>query len=423
VISAAPPKTLLPTRQFAALAATVFALLVGGHVAAAADFVVGPGDKLAISVHRRPDLSGEFRVLPGGALSLPFLGNLPVAGKSVEQVRDAVAQRLRDDAALLDPRVSVEVAEMQPILVAGAVRRPGQYPFQVGMTVGHALAAAGGARRLDPEEAGAHIEIVRLRERLRQGQESYGLALVRHARWAAEARDAEDLEAPAEAARYLSSERLQQTLASERDLLRGRNSNFRSLLAMLAAQTAALNEEVQERLQNATAKEKEQALLQKESEYVDSLMQRGLTPRTTRVLELARLATQVDGERRQILSNIARARQEIIRLEHQRTNAGTQRELEARAGLKEAEDQMAGLRVTLEEVRSGLALLTDALPAEEAPLGAPPPGAKVEILRMRATPPQRIEATADTPLLPGDLVDFSAGRANASGRVALGPPR
>ncbi len=151
-------------------------------------------------------------------------------------------------------------------------------------------------------------------------------------------------------------------------------------------------------------------------------MQRGLTPRTTRVIELARLATQVDGERRQILSNIARARQEIIRLEHQRDNAGTQRQLESQIGLKEAEDQMAGLRVTLEEVRSGLAHLSDALPADEAPLGAPP-GAKVEILRIRATPPQRIEADVDTPLLPGDLVDFSTGRAGASGRVALGQPR
>jgi hypothetical protein len=191
---------------------------------------------------------------------------------------------------------------------------------------------------------------------------------------------------------------------------------------MLTAQTAALNEEVEERKQNATAKEKEQALLQKETEYVDSLMQRGLTPRTTRVIELARLATQVDGERRQILSNIARARQEIIRLEHQRNDAGTQRKLESQIGLKEIEDQMAGLRVTLEETRSGLAHLSDALPTDEAPLGTPP-SAKVEILRIRATPPQRIDAHADTPLLPGDLVDFSTRQAGASGRVALGQPR
>jgi protein involved in polysaccharide export with SLBB domain len=389
---------------------------------AANGFVVGPGDKLSITVHRRSDLSGEFRVLPGGALSLPYVGNLPVAGKSVEQVREAVVQRLRDDAALLDPRVSVEIAEMQPILVTGPVRRPGQYPFQLGMTVGHALAAAGGARRVDGDEVGAQAEIVRLRERLRQAQDSYGVALLRRARWAAEARDADDLEMPPEVARYLSNERLQQTLASEREILRGRKASFHSVLAMLTAQTAALNTEVQERLENAAAKEKEAALLKQETEYVDSLMQRGLTPRTSRVIELARLKTQVDGERRQILSNIARARQEIIRLEHQRVNSATERQTESQAGMKEAEDQMAGLRVTMEEARSGLVQLSEALPADEAPLAARSLGA-VTILRIRKTPAERIDADMDTPLLPGDLVDFNPGRTGASGSVVMGKPR
>jgi protein involved in polysaccharide export with SLBB domain len=420
MIKAALKRGRQKSRWLALLTVMLCGLLGSGPALATDDFVVGPGDKLAITVHRRTDLSGEFRVLPGGALSLPYVGNLPVAGKSVEQVRDAVMQRLRDDAALLDPRVSVEIAEMQPVLVTGRVRRPGQYPFQLGMTAGHALAAAGGPRRLEADEVGANIEIVRLRERLRQAQDSYGVALLRHARWAAEARDADDLEVPQEAARYLSSERLQQTLTSEQQLLRGRKAGFHSLLAMLTAQTAALNTEVQERQENAVAKEKERALLQQETEYIDSLMKRGLTPRTSRVIELARLATQVEGERRQILSNIARARQEIIRLEHERNNAETQRQLEARTGLKEAEDNMAGLRVTLEEARTGLAQLSEALPADEAPLGARP-AAKVEILRIRATPPQRLEADADTPLLPGDLVEFSPGQ--SGGRVAIGPQR
>jgi exopolysaccharide production protein ExoF len=398
------------------------ALLGSGPVLAADDFVVGPGDKLSITVHRRTDLSGEFRVLPGGALSLPFLGNLPVAGKSVEQVRDAVAQRLREDAALLDPRVSVEIAEMQPILVAGPVRRPGQYPFQLGMTVGHALAAAGGARRLEADEVGARAEITRLRERLRHAQESYGLALVRQAQWAAVARDADDFDVPAEAGRYLSGERLQQTMASERQLLRNRNASFNSVLAMVAAQTGALNDEIKAREESLTAKEREQALLQQEAEYVDSLMQRGLMARTTRVIELRRLAVQIDGERRQISSNLARARQDIIRAEHERDIAMAQRQLECRNGIKDADDQMATLRVTVEEARSGLAQLSEALPAEEVPVSQRP-ASTVSILRIRATPSLRIDANADTPLLPGDLVDFSGGPASVNGHVAQGSAR
>ena len=408
------------TRRSVALTVMLCALLGGGPALASDPFVVGPGDKLAIAVHGRGDLSGQFRVLPGGALSLPYIGNLPAAGKTVEQVRDTVVQRLRDDVALLDPRVSVEIAEMQPIMVGGLVRRPGQYPYQLGMTVDYALAAAGGPRRLESEDVGAHVETARLRERLRQAQDSYGLALLRRARLMAEGRGAENFEAPQEAARYLSDERLQQTMASEQELMRGRRTAFHSLLAMLTAQTAALNTEIEERLENSVAKEKEADFLQQEAEYVNSLMKRGLTPRTTRGLELARLKVQVDGERRQILSNIARARQEIIRLEHQRTNAETERQIESQTGMKEAEDQMATLRVTMEEARAGLARLSEALPADEAPLGARP-AATVKILRVRDVQPQRIEGDANTPLMPGDLVEFSPGR--SSGRVATAPQR
>jgi exopolysaccharide production protein ExoF len=389
--------------------------------ATAADFVLGPGDKLSITVHRRTDLSGEFRVLPGGAVSLPFLGNLSVAGQTPEQVSAAVTQRLRDEASLLDPRVSVEIAEMQPILVAGPVRRPGQYPFQLGMTVGHALAAAGGTRRLELEETGVHVEIARLRERLRQGQDSYGLALLRRARWSAEAEDATAFEAPAEAALYLPRDRLQQTLESERQLLSSRSEIFNSLLAMLRAQTAALNDEIQALQENATAKAREQELLQEETRYVDSLMRRGLAPRTSRVIELARLAVQVDGERRQILSFMARARQEIARVEHTRVNAVRQRQLEAGSGMKDAEDQLATLQITLQESRSGLLQLRESLPAEAQPLGAPT-AAAIAILRIRATPPQRIAADADTPLLPGDLVHFAEPAAGGD-RLALAPQR
>lgn len=56
--------------------------------------------------------------------------------------------------------------------------------------------------------------------------------------------------------------------------------------------------------------------------------------------------------------------------------------------MKDAEDQLTGLRATLEEVWNGLAQLSDALPVEESPLSARP-SATVQILRMRAAPPPR----------------------------------
>lgn len=402
-------------RRHRAAAALAAALILAGPAQALETFVVGPGDRLAVSVHRRSDLSGDFRVLPGGALSLPYVGNLPVAGRSIEEVRQALIQLLREDASLLDPRVSVEIAEMQPILVAGAVRRPGQYPYHIGMTVAHALAAAGGARRIELEEVGARVEILRLRERLRSSQDSTGLALIRRARLAAEASEAEDFEPPATAARFLPEDRLRQTIEAERAILRQRNAAHTSLLAMLATQNEAYNDEIRALEAQGSTKEREAELLTQESRYVEGLMRQGLSPRTNRVLELARMAIQVEGERRQILSFIARARQEIARIEQTRVNAITQRQLEITTGTKDSDDTLAAMRVALEEARSGLAQLQGALPVDDAPLGAP--GAStISILRVRASPPQRITAGSDTALLPGDLVEISSDDEAPGGR-------
>lgn len=389
---------------------------------AADPFVIGAGDKISINVHQRPDLSGEFRVLPGGTLSLPFIGTMPAAGLSIEEFRDALAQRLRQDAALLDPRVSVQLAELQPILVAGVVRRPGQYPFQLGMTVGHAVAIAGGTRRVDAEEIGGRIEIARLRELLRQSQDGFGVALIGRARLAAEARGADDFDAPAEAARYLAPERLHQSYEAEREIMRRRTAAYTSLLTMLTAQTASFNDEIQALEEQNASKDQEAALLNQERAYIADLLRQGLTARDARIVQLARSAVQVEGERRQIMAFIARARQEIARIDQARTNANTQRQLEIASGLKDIDDTLARLRVAMEEARAGLTDLRETLPSEDIPLG-PPSSLSYTITRVRTAPPQRIDAHADTTLLPGDLVEVNPGDPSQGRRVATGAPR
>ena len=60
-----------------------------------------------------------IRVLPGGALSLPFLGNLPVAGLTLEEIRVAIARRLREDASLLDPRAARHLERSLAAVVDG----------------------------------------------------------------------------------------------------------------------------------------------------------------------------------------------------------------------------------------------------------------------------------------------------------------
>ena len=51
---------------------------------------------------------------------------------------------LQDKKILLNPSVSVEIIEYRPIFILGEVAKPGQYPYEPGMTVLTAVAIAGG---------------------------------------------------------------------------------------------------------------------------------------------------------------------------------------------------------------------------------------------------------------------------------------
>lgn len=364
-------------------------------------FVVDQGDKLAIGVYRRPDLSGEFRVQPDGKLSLPFLGPVPAAGQTLDSVRALIAQRLREDASLQETRISVELVEGRPIAVSGGVRRAGIYPFQIGMTVSHAVAAAGGKRVAELEELSGHVEAGRLRERLRQNRDALAAAQIRQARLLAERQDADNFDAPEAVRPYLTQARWDEIVESERNLLRQRNDVVRSLTAALTNQINAYKDEAQALTDQGAAKAREADLLAQEARYIEDLQRRGLSARNTRTIELARLSVQIEGERLQIQSYLAKARQEILRAEHTRTAATTQRQVEITQALREGTDLQQSLAVGIQETRAVLALVREALPEAGAPTGEP----TYVIIRAQGTQARRIDAQGQTPLRPGDLVE------------------
>jgi polysaccharide export outer membrane protein len=88
---------------------------------------VGPDDLLAISVYGAPELSRSQRVSPDGSLRLPMLKQpISVRGLLPVEIERGIGQALIDAGLLVDPVVSVNIAEFasRPVSVAGAVRRP-----------------------------------------------------------------------------------------------------------------------------------------------------------------------------------------------------------------------------------------------------------------------------------------------------------
>lgn len=112
--------------------------------ASTADYQLGPGDQVRIITFGDEQLTGEFHVNDDGNVALPLLGPVKAAGLTTAQLQHEVTDALTSRNLYRNPSVSVEVIAYRPVFVLGEVARPGQYPYQPGMTVVTSVAVAGG---------------------------------------------------------------------------------------------------------------------------------------------------------------------------------------------------------------------------------------------------------------------------------------
>jgi protein involved in polysaccharide export with SLBB domain len=151
------------SRQALKPVATASAVVAAGQVAAApiagdprdkADvYVLGPSDRVKLIVFQEPELSGEFVVQSTGRVALPLIGEVQAQGLSVRDFENAISNELRARQFLNDPKVAVEVLSARPFYILGEVTKPGEYPYQAGLSVLNAVATAGGFSPLADQTA------------------------------------------------------------------------------------------------------------------------------------------------------------------------------------------------------------------------------------------------------------------------------
>ena len=108
------------------------------------NYILGPNDKVKISVYGEVGLTGEYAISSDGKISLPLVGNVSASNKTVKQFQDELVIAYRDGGYLKDPKITAEVVSARPFFILGEVKIPGQYPCLNGMTVMNAVATAGG---------------------------------------------------------------------------------------------------------------------------------------------------------------------------------------------------------------------------------------------------------------------------------------
>jgi len=123
-------------------------LLLGcsaGAMAQDAAYTVKPGDILAISVWKEPDLRNEaVLVRPDGMFSFPLVGQVDARNKTIADLEQIVTQRLAK--FISEPVVSLSVQEIRgnKVYVIGQVNKPGEFIVNPRVDVMQALSMAGG---------------------------------------------------------------------------------------------------------------------------------------------------------------------------------------------------------------------------------------------------------------------------------------
>lgn len=115
--------------------------------APSAEYRLGAGDVVKITVFQNPDLSLEARLSDAGGISYPLLGSVTLGGLTVAEAERRIADGLRSGNFVRQPQVSVLVLQVRgsQVSVLGHVNRPGRFPIEGGeLRLTELLAQAGG---------------------------------------------------------------------------------------------------------------------------------------------------------------------------------------------------------------------------------------------------------------------------------------
>lgn len=109
---------------------------VGLSSGGAAEYRLGSGDALKISVFQNPDMTLETRVSESGTISFPLLGLVRIGGLTVSDAEAKIADGLRKGNFVKQPQVTILVVKVtgNQASVLGQVNQPGRYPLEVADT-------------------------------------------------------------------------------------------------------------------------------------------------------------------------------------------------------------------------------------------------------------------------------------------------
>jgi polysaccharide export outer membrane protein len=111
-----------------------------------ANYTIGAGDEVRITVYGQPELTAEGQVSAAGMVVVPLIGNLSIAGKTSADAAYLIADRYQQGNFLKNAQVNLLITKYrsQVVAILGKVNSPGKLVLEGPTSLTQALASAGG---------------------------------------------------------------------------------------------------------------------------------------------------------------------------------------------------------------------------------------------------------------------------------------
>ncbi|MBV9151142.1 MAG: polysaccharide biosynthesis/export family protein [Alphaproteobacteria bacterium] len=394
----------------------LFAAVAGGVTtpAAADPYRLGIDDMLRLKVfewrdsvrevHEWSALNHDFTVGSNGDLSLPLIGTVPTAGKTVQELADNIAERLQSAVGMAKPpQVSVEIAQYRPFYIVGAVNKPGEYSYRPGLTVLQAIGIAGGLFRLSDDS------MLQFRRAAQTTSGEFRVLVLqanrlqaRRARLQAELSGAKEPVFPPELIKQQSDPEIasalkeeQRAFAAHRDQLQSEVGSRGQLKDLLGREIVSLQDKI-------ASADQEIGMLKGELSKVSDFVRKGLAV-APREFSLRQNGMELQRTRLDLDTAVLRAKEEIGKTDQSIVEFQDQDKKEV---LRDLEETSAKLAETSARIASTSQIINQDRATMPELAAASQKGNPVTyvIVRQDAKGTREVEASEGTPVQPGDTI-------------------
>jgi len=404
--------------KIARVCASLSVAIVIGHAPAdaAQDYRLGPQDAVKIRVFEwRPStgapfewvpLNGEFAVSAAGNLSLPIIGTMQASGKTVEEISNAISDRLQNQVGLQKrPTASVEISSYRPLFVTGMVTTPGKYNFSPGLTVVQALSMAGGLGQSDSNLIGLQRDALSDRGELGALEGERFELIARQSRVDATISEASQIEFPEELTSRKGETGIDRMMNEEAALFDTRKRSMNTEIEALAQSKVLATQEISALREKAASIAKQIALANKDLGSVNKLISQGLTV-SARQLGATQNVADLESRNLDVSLAILRTEQNLAKVDQDIGDVRNRYRVAALTEAAELRDRFASNAKRIKttsallrnlEVRAPAAMLT--LEEDNTPYAF-----ETTINRVVDGSNQTLIVSDNDPVLPGDVI-------------------